>query len=232
MWNSPWVLLLAALAAASRALTTDESCLQFSCANVGDGGISCDALWSSVCAHGTGALKVRAVCPHDCVAPGDEAEWRSFRRLLFADAPNSLNSLVASTRAVHSNGTMAEAHGERRAPDSASANADEHRAPDNIGDSAGSRLADRTLRSTAELALRTIAINSTLAATSRRLLATCTDAPDASIIKISAGFFQSWCDMRQHAWHAYMNWMQRNCWERSVRSRSCERPVPEDVQLV
>ena len=147
--------LLAALAAASHASTTDESCLQFSCATVGDGRISCDALWSDVCAHGTGALKVRAVCPHDCVAPGDEAEWRSLQRLLFADAPSSS---FASTRAVRSNGAMAEAHGERTAPDGASANAAQHRAPGNMGAGADSRLADKTLRSTADLAQRAIAM--------------------------------------------------------------------------
>jgi hypothetical protein len=195
MWSSLWaLLLLVALARASHASTTDESCLQFSCASVADGCISCDALWSDVCAHGTGALKVRAVCPHDCVAPGDESEWRAFRRLLFADA---LNPSVASNRAVRSNGTVTKACGERRAPNGTSASAAERTALDSI--SAGSRLPEGRTRGTAERALQAIGTKPTLAVTGRQLLAACTDAPDASILKISAGFFANWCDMLQHA---------------------------------
>ena len=52
-----------------------SGCLDFSCARVLDGSIPCTALWSDVCpSHGTGGgLRVRAVCPSECIASQPKA---------------------------------------------------------------------------------------------------------------------------------------------------------------
>ena len=64
-----------------------DTCHTFSCSRVRKGKISCDALWSDVCAaHDTGSLRVRAVCPNECppLAGTDIEPWQVCRAMLFA----------------------------------------------------------------------------------------------------------------------------------------------------
>ena len=150
---------LAAQASAADSHDHTGSCQRFSCARVAQWSISCDDLWSDVCPHGTGRLKVRAVCPNECAPLHAEVEWQWCRRLLFADVP--INTSVAS-----------------RAPDNWSVQ--DKNVPNLIAEG------------TPEQPLRALGSDPSFAATSRRLLSACKDAPDASIIKASAGFYTSW----------------------------------------
>ena len=50
-----------------------------------------------------------------------------------------------------------------------------------------------------------ISSDTTLAAMSRRLLATCKDGPPAALVKISAGFFKDWCGHVNACVHACMH---------------------------
>ena len=85
-----WARVLIPTFIVQHAFTDADACQNFSCSRVGEGEISCDALWSDICAaHGTDSLRVRAVCPNECPPPpgADIEPWQVCRAMLFATDP-------------------------------------------------------------------------------------------------------------------------------------------------
>ena len=82
-----WARVLIPTFIVQHASADTDACHNFSCSRVGEGKISCDALWSDFCAaHGTDSLRVRAVCPNECPPPAgaDTEPWQVCRAMLFA----------------------------------------------------------------------------------------------------------------------------------------------------